>query len=166
MLYGHTLFCILICVKIYNHLIYMANWISWFNNIFIYKTIVWFIEREHLIYIVLIWVNIWKIKSTLFQVGSHYHFIEVNPYLIFDRRKAYGMRLNIPAGTATRFEVELAAFIDIFIFLSICYYPIKYKKNFWSGLFSIHKYSAYIFDFLWPSYVRNILPSKTYLFFF
>ncbi|XP_059448917.1 urease [Corylus avellana] len=38
------------------------------------------------------------------QVGSHYHFIEVNPYLAFDRRKAYGMRLNIPAGTATRFE--------------------------------------------------------------
>lgn len=38
------------------------------------------------------------------QVGSHYHFIEVNPYLVFDRKKAYGMRLNIPAGTATRFE--------------------------------------------------------------
>ncbi|KAI7751000.1 hypothetical protein M8C21_004203 [Ambrosia artemisiifolia] len=37
-------------------------------------------------------------------VGSHYHFIEVNPRLIFDRRKSYGMRLNIPAGTATRFE--------------------------------------------------------------
>ncbi|CAO2829435.1 unnamed protein product [Amaranthus hypochondriacus] len=38
------------------------------------------------------------------QVGSHYHFIEVNPSLLFDRKKAYGMRLNIPAGTATRFE--------------------------------------------------------------
>ncbi|RYR35419.1 hypothetical protein Ahy_A10g050566 isoform B [Arachis hypogaea] len=38
------------------------------------------------------------------QVGSHYHFIEVNPYLTFDRKKAYGMRLNIAAGTATRFE--------------------------------------------------------------
>ncbi|KAK4841922.1 hypothetical protein QYF36_012647 [Acer negundo] len=38
------------------------------------------------------------------QVGSHYHFIEVNPYLVFDRRKALGMRLNIAAGTATRFE--------------------------------------------------------------
>ncbi|RVW90897.1 Urease [Vitis vinifera] len=38
------------------------------------------------------------------QVGSHYHFIEVNPALVFDRRKAHGMRLNIPAGTATRFE--------------------------------------------------------------
>ncbi|KAK3014210.1 hypothetical protein RJ639_008955 [Escallonia herrerae] len=38
------------------------------------------------------------------QVGSHYHFIEVNPFLVFDRMKAYGMRLNIPAGTATRFE--------------------------------------------------------------
>ncbi|XP_031481255.1 urease isoform X1 [Nymphaea colorata] len=38
------------------------------------------------------------------QVGSHYHFIEVNPYLVFDRRKAHGMRLNILAGTAVRFE--------------------------------------------------------------
>ncbi|KAJ8758884.1 hypothetical protein K2173_002663 [Erythroxylum novogranatense] len=38
------------------------------------------------------------------QVGSHYHFIEVNPSLVFDRMKAYGMRLNIPAGTAVRFE--------------------------------------------------------------
>ncbi|KAK8561081.1 hypothetical protein V6N12_048157 [Hibiscus sabdariffa] len=38
------------------------------------------------------------------QVGSHYHFIELNPDMEFDRRKAYGMRLNIAAGTATRFE--------------------------------------------------------------
>ncbi|KAM6589578.1 hypothetical protein CsatA_012183 [Cannabis sativa] len=38
------------------------------------------------------------------QVGSHYHFIEVNPFLVFDRMRAYGMRLNILAGTATRFE--------------------------------------------------------------
>lgn len=38
------------------------------------------------------------------QVGSHYHFIEANPYLIFDRKIAYGMRLNIAAGTAIRFE--------------------------------------------------------------
>ena len=38
------------------------------------------------------------------QVGSHYHFIEVNRALRFDRRAAYGMRLDIPAGTAVRFE--------------------------------------------------------------
>jgi urease subunit beta len=38
------------------------------------------------------------------QVGSHYHFFEANPALKFDRRKARGMRLNIPAGTAVRFE--------------------------------------------------------------
>ncbi|XP_057949533.1 urease [Malania oleifera] len=43
-------------------------------------------------------------KDRPIQVGSHYHFIEVNPYLVFERRKACGMRLNIPAGTATRFE--------------------------------------------------------------
>jgi len=49
------------------------------------------------------------------QVGSHCHFFEVNRALAFDRTTAYGMRLNIPAGTAVRFEpgdtreVELVA---------------------------------------------------------
>jgi urease subunit beta len=38
------------------------------------------------------------------QVGSHYHFFEANASLGFDREKAFGMRLNIPAGTAVRFE--------------------------------------------------------------
>ena len=49
------------------------------------------------------------------QVGSHCHFFEVNRWLAFDRAAAYGMRLNIAAGTAVRFEpgdtreVELVA---------------------------------------------------------
>ena len=38
------------------------------------------------------------------QVGSHYHFTEANPALEFDRYAALGMRLDIPAGTAVRFE--------------------------------------------------------------
>ncbi len=38
------------------------------------------------------------------QVGSHYHFYETNPALKFDRKKSRGMRLDIPAGTAVRFE--------------------------------------------------------------
>ena len=38
------------------------------------------------------------------QVGSHYHFFETNPALAFDRPKSRGFRLNIPAGTAVRFE--------------------------------------------------------------
>jgi urease subunit beta len=38
------------------------------------------------------------------QVGSHYHFFETNPALRFDRAKARGMRLDIAAGTAVRFE--------------------------------------------------------------
>ncbi|MHB0852467.1 urease subunit beta [Stutzerimonas nitrititolerans] len=38
------------------------------------------------------------------QVGSHYHFFETNDALAFDREQARGMRLNIPAGTAVRFE--------------------------------------------------------------
>ena len=38
------------------------------------------------------------------QIGSHYHFFEVNKALEFDRAAAFGMRLDIPAGTAVRFE--------------------------------------------------------------
>src|ERR1700722_6931433 len=38
------------------------------------------------------------------QVGSHFHFFEVNKSLRFERARAFGMRLNIPAGTAVRFE--------------------------------------------------------------
>lgn len=38
------------------------------------------------------------------QVGSHFHFFETNPALHFERQAAYGMRLNIAAGTAVRFE--------------------------------------------------------------
>jgi urease subunit beta len=50
------------------------------------------------------------------QIGSHFHFFEVNKEMEFDREKAFGMRLNIPAGTAVRFEpgeekqVELVEF--------------------------------------------------------
>ena len=51
------------------------------------------------------------------QVGSHFHFYEVNTALVFDREVTRGMRLNIPAGTAVRFEpgdekrVELVPFV-------------------------------------------------------
>ena len=38
------------------------------------------------------------------QIGSHYHFFEANKSLIYDRELAFGMRLDIPAGTAIRFE--------------------------------------------------------------
>ncbi|HYO21782.1 MAG TPA: urease subunit beta [Flavisolibacter sp.] len=50
------------------------------------------------------------------QIGSHFHFFEINKQLAFDRAKAFGMRLNIAAGTAVRFEpgeekeVELVRF--------------------------------------------------------
>ena len=57
------------------------------------------------------------------QVGSHFHFFEVNRALRFDRAPAFGMRLNVPAGTAVRFEpgdekrvtlVELAGARQVF----------------------------------------------------
>lgn len=50
------------------------------------------------------------------QIGSHYHFFEVNAFIKYDRKKAYGLRLNIPSGTSVRFEpgskkvVSLVAF--------------------------------------------------------
>lgn len=47
------------------------------------------------------------------QIGSHYHFLEVNKYLKFDREAAYGMRLNIAAGTAIRFEPGETKTVDV-----------------------------------------------------
>ena len=55
------------------------------------------------------------------QVGSHYHFGEANESLEFDRKKALGMRLNIPSGTAVRFEPGQKKIVDL------VYY--KGKKN-------------------------------------
>ena len=50
------------------------------------------------------------------QVGSHFHFFEVNRQMDFDREKAFGMRLNIPAGTAVRFEPGEETEVDLVAF--------------------------------------------------
>lgn len=61
-------------------------------------------------------VNVANTGDRPIQVGSHYHFFEVNRSLQFDRQATRGFRLNIPAGTAVRFEpgqfreVELVAY--------------------------------------------------------
>ncbi|BFV60527.1 urease subunit beta [Kitasatospora sp. CMC57] len=47
------------------------------------------------------------------QVGSHYHFAEANPGLEFDRSAAHGLRLNIPAGTAVRFEPGIPVEVEL-----------------------------------------------------
>lgn len=47
------------------------------------------------------------------QVGSHYHFAEANPGLEFDRSAAHGLRLNIAAGTAVRFEPGIPAEVEL-----------------------------------------------------
>jgi urease subunit beta len=47
------------------------------------------------------------------QIGSHFHFFEVNAALAFDRETAYGMRLNVPAGTAVRFEPGDAKTVEL-----------------------------------------------------
>lgn len=47
------------------------------------------------------------------QVGSHYHFFEVNRAMNFDRAKTFGMRLNIPSGTAVRFEPGETKEVDL-----------------------------------------------------
>jgi len=51
------------------------------------------------------------------QVGSHYHFAETNPSLHFDRVQARGYRLNIPAGTAVRFEPGQTRTISLIAYL-------------------------------------------------
>jgi urease subunit gamma/beta len=51
------------------------------------------------------------------QVGSHYHFAEANPSLVFDRVAAYGRRLDVPAGTAVRFEPGIALDVDLVPFV-------------------------------------------------
>ena len=51
------------------------------------------------------------------QVGSHYHFAEANPALAFDRAAAHGCRLDIPAGTAVRFEPGVAIDVDLVPFV-------------------------------------------------
>ena len=71
------------------------------------------------------------------QVGSHYHFFETNDALHFDREKSKGFRLNIPAGTAVRFEpgqerqVELVAFLgsrSVYGFNGKVMGPLEEKK--------------------------------------
>ena len=47
------------------------------------------------------------------QVGSHYHFFETNPALMFDREKTRGFRLNLPSGTAIRFEPGLSRRVEL-----------------------------------------------------
>ncbi|RSS70345.1 urease subunit beta [Streptomyces sp. WAC06614] len=47
------------------------------------------------------------------QVGSHYHFAEANPGLAFDRPAAHGLRLNIAAGTAVRFEPGIPVEVEL-----------------------------------------------------
>ena len=49
-------------------------------------------------------LSVWNTGDRAIQVGSHFHFFEVNRALRFDRAAAFGMRLDIPAGTAVRFE--------------------------------------------------------------
>ena len=51
------------------------------------------------------------------QVGSHYHFEEVNEFLEFDRIKSRGKRLNIPSGTAVRFEPGQTRDVELIDFL-------------------------------------------------
>ncbi|WWC87657.1 urease [Kwoniella dendrophila CBS 6074] len=51
-----------------------------------------------------IYLEVKNLGDRPIQVGSHYPFLETNPYLLFDRIKSFGFRLNIPSGTAIRFE--------------------------------------------------------------
>ncbi len=50
------------------------------------------------------------------QIGSHYHFYEVNPALVFDREKARGFHLNIASGTAVRFEPGQSRDVELVVY--------------------------------------------------
>lgn len=61
-------------------------------------------------------LKITNLSDRPIQIGSHFHLSEANPYLEFDRQRAYGYRLNIPAGTAVRFEpgdVKTVSIVEI-----------------------------------------------------
>ena len=60
------------------------------------------------------------------QIGSHFHFYEVNSAMKFDREAAYGMRLNIMAGTAVRFEPGQERTVEL---VDLAGDRIVYKKN-------------------------------------
>lgn len=58
-------------------------------------------------------VKVQNIGDRPVQIGSHYHFYEANNALVFDRERTKGFRLNIPAGTATRFEPGQSRTIEL-----------------------------------------------------
>jgi urease subunit beta len=59
------------------------------------------------------WLTVLNAADRPVQVGSHYHFAEANPGLRFDRPAARGLRLNIAAGTAVRFEPGIPAEVEL-----------------------------------------------------
>jgi urease subunit beta len=58
-------------------------------------------------------VSVGNIGDRPIQVGSHFHFFETNAALSFDRERAFGMRLDVPAGTAVRFEPGDTKTVDL-----------------------------------------------------
>jgi urease beta subunit len=64
------------------------------------------------------------------QIGSHFHFFEVNRALAFDRAAAYGMRLDIPAGTAVRFEPGEIK--------TVCVIPLAGSRELYGGCGLVH----------------------------
>ena len=58
-------------------------------------------------------IEIINVGDRPIQVGSHFHFAEVNAFLKFDREKANGTRLNIPSGTSIRFEPGQKKIVDL-----------------------------------------------------
>lgn len=59
------------------------------------------------------------------QVGSHYHFAETNPALMFDRQAAQGMRLDIASGTAVRFEPGQQRTVTLIPYVSSSGLPVE-----------------------------------------
>src|SRR4029077_7199202 len=90
------------------------------------------------------------------QVGSHFHFFETNRALVFDRQAAYGMRLDLPAGTAVRFEpgeiktiqlVELSGERQVYGGSGLVMRPIEHKGVRKRSLENLQSWSAGEFPF-------------------
>src|SRR5437773_7942921 len=98
------------------------------------------------------------------QIGSHYHFFEVNRALVFDREAAYGMRLDLPAGTAVRFEpgeiktvqlVELAGERQVYGGSGLVMGPLDDKGARKRSLEKLQSWNAGEFTFLKKYKKRN-----------
>ncbi|ABP68045.1 urease, beta subunit [Caldicellulosiruptor saccharolyticus DSM 8903] len=78
-------------------------------------------------------IKVKNVSEKNIQVGSHYHFFEVNEALVFDRKKAIGKRLNIPAGTTVLFKAQSETEVELIDYGGLKRIDGFRRKNFVEG---------------------------------